>query len=286
LGAVGCGDTESFVVTGSPVQASLPGTTAPLVEVGQLLEFGLDGTAYRLDFSTFRVARLSSTGQVVWEVGGLGDGSGLFNFPVALATDARGRIYVADRGNGEIDVLDSDGNLVATFGDEQLSVARDMALDAQRERIYIADGPNHRVLVFSLQGALLDTLGQFGLELPQDLNSPSGVAVAPNGDLHVVDSGNAQVQVYSAELAFLRTYGSRGSDLGQFEIPRAIAIDSLGQSFVADGVAGLVTRFAADGQALDRFQPELADGTPVQPQYLSMGPDNRLIVSGQPGFVA
>lgn len=279
----GCGDSQNFVFT-DPLTGGGNTAPQPLALSQQLLEFGSDGTTYRLDLRNFTVARLNAEGNVVWEVGGLGDGSGLFNFPVALATDSNGLIYVADRGNGEIDVLDRDGNLVRSFGDDNLFIARDMALDPQRNRIYVADGPNHQVVIFDLVGNLLGTLGQFGTEEPADFNFPSGVALGPNGELHVVDSGNAEVQVYSADGRFLRVYGSRGNELGQFVIPRAVVVDAAGFSWVADGVGGFVTQFDPSGVAVTRFTPSLPNGTPGQPTYLSLSPGGQLVITVVPAF--
>ena len=282
-GIPGCGDSQEYVfntTTGSN------GNTVPQVQAlnQQLLEFGIDGTSYRLDQRAFTVARLDAAGGVVWEVGGLGDGSGLFNFPVALSTDSQGLIYVADRGNGEIDVLDADGKLVRSFGDDRLFIARDMALDAQRGRIYVADGPNHHIVIFDLGGNFLGTMGEFGTEQPAKLNFPNGVALGPNGELHVVDSGNAEVQIYSAGGDFLRSYGSRGDDLGEFAVPRAVVVDSVGNSWVADAVAGYVTEFRADGTAVTRFVPTFADGTPGQPTYLALSPSGQLVITAVPAF--
>lgn len=281
----GCGSSQQdFVFTDAVSGGGGPGPQ-PLTFDQQLLEFGSDGAVYRLDQQRFTVARLDNAGSVIWEVGGLGDdGDGLFNFPVALATDSNGLVYVADRGNGEVDVLDGDGNLVRTFGDESLFIARDMALDPVRNRIYVADGPSHQVVVFDLVGNLLATLGQFGTEEDTDLNFPSGVALGPNGEVHVVDSGNAEVQVYSADGQFVRVYGERGSELGQFVIPRAVVVDSAGHSWVADGVGGFVTQFDPAGVAVTRFVPTLANGAPGQPTYLSLSPSGQLVVTVVPAF--
>lgn len=283
----GCGDSESFVFNNPGIHPNPVGPPTPvaLLLENQLLEYAVDGNIYRLDFTTFTVARLSPTGQVLWEVGGVGSDGGLFNFPVALATDKTGKIYVADRGNGEIDVLSPDGTFVNSLGDEELSSARDMDLDSERGLIYVADGPRHQVLVFNLEGVLQRTLGQFGTEGPEELNFPSGVAVAANGDVHVVDSGNGHVQVYSTEGRFLRTYGSFGDALGQFVTPRAVAIDTAGYSWVADSVGGYITRFDSAGQPVDRFAPAFPDGTPAQPRYLSVDPSGRLLVTAVRGFV-
>jgi DNA-binding beta-propeller fold protein YncE len=284
LALVGCGSSQNSVFTNN-LTTSVPTTQSLEILENSTLSFDNNGTSYRLDFLEHTVARLSLTGQVVWQVGELGSGDGIFNFPVALAADNDGRLYVADRGNGEIDVLDGAGNLITTLGRGQLLSARDLALDAGRGLIYVCDAPAHRVAVFDLEGNLLRSLGEFGFEGSQ-LNFPTGVAVTGNGDVHVVDSGNAEVQVHDAEGTFLFTYGGRGNDLGEFNIPRSVVVDSKGQSLVADGVSGLITRFSASGVAIDRFQPTLPDGRPVGPLYLSIGPSDLLIVSGSPSFQA
>lgn len=282
LGAVGCGDSEPLVSLQSPAGTQ----SQALVVQEQLVAFSREGVSYRLDFTDFTVARLDRSGQVDWQVGGLGDGTGLFNFPVALDSDDQGLLYVADRGNGEVDVLQSsNGSLVRSFGRGELFSARDIAVDGERQRVYVADGPNHRIAVFDLQGTLLDSIGEFGLDDPEQLNFPSGVAVAPNGDIHVVDNGNGHVQVYTETGVFQRAYGSFGESLGQFESPRSVAVTSEGESLVADSLSGFVTRFDQAGQPLDRFQLTLSNGTPVQPLYLSISPADLIVVSGPSDFV-
>src|SRR6516165_6457729 len=56
-----------------------------------------------------RVAKLNKDGDWVASFGTPGRGEGQFNTVHNIAADARGNIYVADRGNRRIQVLDSDG---------------------------------------------------------------------------------------------------------------------------------------------------------------------------------
>lgn len=57
-----------------------------------------------------RVAKYDKNGQWVKSFGTPGSGEGQFNTPHSIAADAKGNIYVADRGNARIQVFDSDGN--------------------------------------------------------------------------------------------------------------------------------------------------------------------------------
>jgi DNA-binding beta-propeller fold protein YncE len=56
-----------------------------------------------------RVAKYDKNGDWVKSWGEPGTGPGQFNTPHSIAADAKGNIYVADRGNGRIQVFDSDG---------------------------------------------------------------------------------------------------------------------------------------------------------------------------------
>ncbi len=284
LTLAGCGSSENLVFQTPPPADPVTLQTVTILNQATLA-FGSDGTPYRLDFIKHTVTRQTLTGETVWKVGELGAGDGIFNFPVALQADDSGRLFVADRGNGEVEVLDTDGRLLGTYGRGELNTARDIALDLVRDLLYVCDSPAHRVAVFSLNGAYLRDIGSFGFS-GSELNSPTGVDVADNGEVHIVDSGNAQIQVHDANGNYLRSYGERGTALGQFNTPRSVVIDSQGNSLVADGVGGFITRFDGTGQALDRFRPTTPSGITVSPQYLSLGPSDLLVVTGNPTFQA
>src|SRR3984885_14936686 len=57
-----------------------------------------------------RVAKLSKDGDWLTSFGAPGKGDGQFNTVHNIAADAKGTLYVADRGNRRIQVFDSDGN--------------------------------------------------------------------------------------------------------------------------------------------------------------------------------
>ena len=56
-----------------------------------------------------RVAKFDKNGDWVKQWGTKGSGQGQFNTPHTIAADAKGNIYVGDRGNRRIQVFDSDG---------------------------------------------------------------------------------------------------------------------------------------------------------------------------------
>ena len=62
-----------------------------------------------------RVVKYDKTGRFVKAVGTRGSAPLQFNTPHAIAVDAQGLVYVADRGNSRIQVLDNDLNLKAVY---------------------------------------------------------------------------------------------------------------------------------------------------------------------------
>jgi DNA-binding beta-propeller fold protein YncE len=62
-----------------------------------------------------RVVKYDKTGRFIKSVGSRGDGPMQFSTPHAIAVDAKGLVYVADRGNSRIHVLDNDLNAKAMY---------------------------------------------------------------------------------------------------------------------------------------------------------------------------
>jgi NHL repeat len=67
------------------------------------------GNIYIVDgYINPRIVKYDKDGILVKDAGVRGSGPGQFNGPQSIASDAKGNIYVADRNNGRIQVLDSD----------------------------------------------------------------------------------------------------------------------------------------------------------------------------------
>src|SRR5262245_23920209 len=62
-----------------------------------------------------RVVKYDKTGKFIKAVGTRGNGTLQFSTPHAIAVDAKGLVYVADRGNSRIVVLDNDLNLKTMY---------------------------------------------------------------------------------------------------------------------------------------------------------------------------
>jgi DNA-binding beta-propeller fold protein YncE len=90
-----------------------------------------------------RISQFSKDGKFIKTWGKLGSGPGEFKTPHALAFDSQGRLFVADRGNNRVQILDSKGNFVAEW--RQFGRPSDVHID-ERGILYVADsesGPRY-----------------------------------------------------------------------------------------------------------------------------------------------
>ena len=78
-----------------------------------------------------RVAKVDKDGNWLKSWGERGNGPGQFNTPHSIAVDAKGNIYVADRGNHRIQVFDGEGNFLRADRHRRAGAARRQAGDRQ-----------------------------------------------------------------------------------------------------------------------------------------------------------
>ena len=104
----------------------------------------------------------------------------------------------------------------------------------------------------------LRQFGRYGNENGQ-FDRPMYVAIAPEGDIVVTDSGNHRVQIFDADGRHRETFGKRGNDDGEFSCPTGITIDAAGYVIVSDQRGGIQV-----------FSPDLHFVTKVLPHERSV----------------
>ena len=149
--------------------------------------------------------------------------------PRDAALDPHGRLWVADFGNSRLRIYDASGGYLGGWGGkgDGRHAFRDLtAVAVAGDDVYVADTWNGRVEKFGLDGTWKGAApGLFG---------PRGLAVAPDGDLWVSDTGNHRLVHYDATLKTIETLGHRGSGAGEFSSPVGVVIASTGTIYVAD----------------------------------------------------
>ncbi len=181
-----------------------------------------------------------------------GSGDGQFSFPMGVAVDSVGNIFVADSYNHRIQKFDSNGGFLAKWGalgngNGQFIYPTGIGFDTANN-IYVAERTNHRVQKFDNDGVYITQWNVSGPDAGQ-VGAPWGLAVDGYDNVYVADHTSHLIQKFASDGTLLIRWGSEGSGDGQFSSPRGVAADSLGQVFVADTGNHRIQKIVAD-QAL------------------------------------
>jgi len=132
-----------------------------------------------------RVVKFSPEGKMVAAWGTKGSRPLQFNVPHSVAVDDRDRIYVADRENDRIQVLDAEGRFLAEWTD----VDRPITVRVSGGSLFVLsnlDADRGIVRRLDLDGKLLDSFPTKPTGTTEDFEWPHGMAVAADGqDIYV-----------------------------------------------------------------------------------------------------
>ncbi|MFQ5514449.1 MAG: 6-bladed beta-propeller [Myxococcota bacterium] len=203
----------------------------------------------------------------------------LLRSPVGVALDARGHSYVADSVRGRVFVFDRKGRLQGEIGAGVLERPTGLALDSSAERLYVADTRACQIVVFDAGGEEVLRFGRRGSG-PGELNAPTHLAFAPEGQLLVADSLNFRVQSFAPDGSPLWSVGRAGDASGAFARPKGIALDRSGRLYVVDAAFENVQIFSPRGQLLLAFGgPGTGPGELSLPSGIFIDASNTIFVA-------
>jgi peptidylamidoglycolate lyase len=161
------------------------------------------GSFYVSDgYGNARVMKFSSDGHFEFAWGRKGTGKGAFDTPHAIALDAAGRVYVADRGNKRVQLFDAKGGYVTEWADEKLG--RPYSLAVSPTLGIIVDGGDQtgcaqiersRAIEVGPDGQVIAQFGSYGDQAGQ-FRMAHDVALGPDGAVYVVDVDGRRVQKF------------------------------------------------------------------------------------------
>jgi mucin-19 len=236
-----------------------------------------------------------------------------FRAPVAAVLDSAGNLYVADAGNHTIRKVTVSG-VATTFAgapgqsgymdgsgtDARFSSPRGLALAANGD-LYVADSGNHLIRVISPAGKVATFAGVAGLPGTLDgaretarFSVPRGLAFGKDGSLYVADSFNFCIRKITSSGLVSTLAGSPGTSgavdgqgsAARFASPVAVAVDALGNVYVADfnairkvTPAGVVSTFAGNPLVVGSLDGAGSAAGLASPQALALDAAGNLYVA-------
>jgi DNA-binding beta-propeller fold protein YncE len=169
--------------------------------------------------------------------------------------------------------IDADGNLWTSDVNDKATV---LGMSAKN-----ADGVvmGQEVLKLSPEGKILMTLGKEGVagDGPDTFDRPTGVAIAPNGDIFVSDGhapnahNSARIVKFTKDGKFVKSWGRMGPEPGNFNEPHDIFIGgSQERVYVADRKNKRIQVFDQDGNFIAAWKQF------GQPSSVFVGKDDTL----------
>jgi len=187
---------------------------------------------------------------------------------VGVAVDAKGDIYVANRGNHPLMEFAPNGSYMGSIGDGFPLFAAPHAVRIDpRGNLWYIDAENNLVIKFDPERRIQLVLGrrsepwtwlthvvQHAPPPPDSFYQPTDVTWGPDGSIFVTDGyGNSRVVKFDKDGRLVKYWGDRGTGPGQFHTPHNIVIDNEGHLYVADRSNSRIEVFDTDGKFLRQW---------------------------------
>jgi sugar lactone lactonase YvrE len=213
------------------------------------------------------IRTLAGTGYAGFNGDGINATKAELNFPVDLAVDQAGNIYIADDFNNRIRKITVSTGLITTVAGTGIAGYNGDDIDATKAylnqpegvgvdgvgNIYIADSFNHRLRKVTVSTGMITTIAGTGIKgssldgidaISANLNIPESVCVDLAGNIYIADSANHRIRKVSADTRKITTVAGTGT-LGfsgdgnaatsaQLHSPLAVAVDRDANLYIAD----------------------------------------------------
>lgn len=161
-------------------------------------------------------------------------GIGVLNGPEGVDLSASGILFVADTWNNSIKTFTTSGDLQIEFSapaDSQLSRPKDIIVNG--DRVLVLNSGAGNILEYDLSG---NYVGVFSAPTNEfDIREASKFALDSARDrIYVTDTDRNRVVVLNAAGEALSAFGGEGTEFGEFNSPRGVAVDSDGYVYVVD----------------------------------------------------
>ncbi len=235
---------------------------------------------------------------------GQGSTLGALSEPRGMAVDERNRVYVADRANDRVVVLQATTeldaiDLVPVYAIEGLAGPFDVAYAdggtpfvAGDDYLYVADTGKNRIVAFALDGAgarRVAVLGELGSGVGRFAGPLAVAAGRCDGvntrDLYVADVHNGRIVHLRHEAGGLQWIGEARHEAN---LVTSLATDQWGNVYAAAPEQGVVRKFSPDLERVADLQGGLSRPRSFHVPFVNVRDhrDGRVVRAGQPNAVS
>jgi NHL repeat len=240
------------------------------------------GNVYVADTYNYEIRKITSGGVVTTLAGnsffpGSADGIGTaaqFYYPVGIAVDESGNVYVAENLNSTIRKITPAGVVTTLAGRAGYLGAVDgtgsaavfnnpsgVVVDAGGN-LYVADRDNDSIRKVTSGGIVTTLAGQApgrgssdGIGTAAQFWGVAGIAIDGNGNVYVADSNNCTVRKITAAGVVTTFAGKAGASnsadgtgsAARFTVPAGAAVDVSGNVYIADSWDNVIRKITPDG---------------------------------------
>jgi sugar lactone lactonase YvrE len=152
-----------------------------------------------------RILKFAKDGKLITVIGTKGTGPGQFDQPHALALDSKGRLFVGDRSNNRIQILDQQGKFLEEW--KQFSRPSGIYID-RNDTIYVADSESGSVgngrartekrgiRVGSIKDGKVVAFIPDPVDVATNTSAAEGVAVDAAGNIYGAEVGPKALKKY------------------------------------------------------------------------------------------
>ncbi len=237
-----------------------------------------EGNIYITDSFNHRVQKRDPQGNVIDYWGQRGSGNGDFDYPTGIAVAEDGTIYVNGFGNDRVQKFDSNGDFLIWWGAYGHGKGEffyaDGIVENESGDLLVVDRNNHRVQTFRPDGTWIGSW-----------TTPPGYVYIPmarsdDGSLYLGDCFNQAIVKYDANGTYQLKWGASGTGVGQFNEPRAIALDGQGNVLVADTNNHRIQIFDSNGTPIRQWgEAGSDDGFLLHPRGIAIDSEGNVYVA-------
>ena len=152
-----------------------------------------DNEVYVCDRNNHRIQKFDLDLNFVRSIGSRGKGRGEFDAPLDIKFDTAGNMYVAEWGNGRVQVMDRSGQFIREFGEGKLK--RPSGLHIADKYVYVSDESGDCIVVYETSGQFVTSFGRPG-QNEGEFCGPYCITSCVDGYIHVCDFEKNRVQIF------------------------------------------------------------------------------------------